>query len=105
MKYVNTFVFKCFYIMFLGGKKLNIFIYFRNTLIFDILICLMNLKGINFKCFLNLFDFNTLYLYLMRLLLIQLTTHQETSNHVLLKIFTALRLFEYNHFLKVELQV
>ena len=34
MKYVNTFVFKCFYIMFLGEKKLNIFIYFRNTLIF-----------------------------------------------------------------------
>lgn len=87
------------------GKKLNIFTYFRNTLIFDILICLMNLKGVNFKCFLNFFGFNTLYLYLMRLLLIQLSTHQETSDHVLLKIFTALRLFEYNHFLRVELQV
>lgn len=65
----------------------------------------MNLKEINYKSFLNFFDFDTLRLYLMRLLLIQLTTHQETSDHVLLKIFTALRLFEYNHFLKVELQV
>ena len=65
----------------------------------------MNLKKINYKHFLNFSDFDTLYLYLMRLLLIQLTTHQETSDHVLLKIFTALRLFEYNHFLKVELQV
>ena len=94
LKYVNTLVFKCFYIMFLGEEKLNIFICFRNTLIFDILICLMNLKKINYKHFLNFSDFDTFYLYLMRLLLIQLTTHQETLDHVLLKIFTALRLFE-----------
>ena len=80
------FVFKVFLCSIARGKKLNMILYFRNTHIFDMLICLVHLKEeINFKCFPNFFDFDALYCYLMRLLPIQLNTHQETPDCVLHK--------------------